>query len=320
MVADVKHQVLCIALEPLAQFGRHARPGRGRHFEELLVVALHRAVALVEGENVPPVVGDDLDLNVVNVSEVLFNKEPRVPERGLRHGGGFFKGVLELVLGRDEEDSASAAALGLEHDRKADLAREAARFRNVDRFVGSRHDRNPETARHAPRLDLVAEEMHGFGRGADEGDARFPAEFGEGVVFAGEPPARVNGDGAAFACKTDDFREIEIGAGVCAEKDEFLCGGGCRLRLVDVGRGDGRDGIESFAYGAGDSSRRNAAVCNKDDLAAQAFADLLKRALLHAGFLPDKRMVIGWIFCCFPAPKSFRCSDFPAVSVLFSMF
>ena len=126
--------------------------------------------------------------------------------------------------------------------------------------------------------------MHGFGRGADEGDARFPAEFGEGVVLARKAPARVNRDGAAFAGEPDDFREIEIGAGVCAEKNKFLCGGGCRFRLVDVGRGDGGDGIESFAYGAGYSSRRNAAVCNKDDLAAQAFADLLKRALLHAGF------------------------------------
>ena len=126
--------------------------------------------------------------------------------------------------------------------------------------------------------------MHGFGRGADEGDARLTAEFGEGIVFAGKAPARVNGNGAAFSGKTDDFREIEIGAGVGAEKNEFLCGGGCRLRLVDVGRGDGRDGIESFAYGAGYSSRRYAAVGDKDDLAAQTFADLLKRALLHAGF------------------------------------
>ena len=86
VISHSQHQAAGIVFKLCAQFGRHAAPRRRRDFEELLVVALNRAVAFVKGKHIAPAVSDHLNFDVVNLGEVFFNEEPGVAKGGLRHG------------------------------------------------------------------------------------------------------------------------------------------------------------------------------------------------------------------------------------------
>ena len=86
VIPHSQHEPAGIVFELCAQFWRHAAPRRRRDFEELLVVALNRAVAFVKGKHIAPAVSDHLNFDVVNLGEVFFNEEPRVAKGGLRHG------------------------------------------------------------------------------------------------------------------------------------------------------------------------------------------------------------------------------------------
>jgi len=86
MVADLAHEALRIFLEPSAQLGSHALPGGGGDLHQLLVVALHGAVALVKAKDVAVLVRDDLDLDMPDRGQELFDEEPGVTEGRLRQG------------------------------------------------------------------------------------------------------------------------------------------------------------------------------------------------------------------------------------------
>ena len=57
---------------------------RRRFLDDLLVAALHRAVALAEVDRVALAVGEHLDLDVARVLEELLHVDQVVAERGLR--------------------------------------------------------------------------------------------------------------------------------------------------------------------------------------------------------------------------------------------
>ena len=65
----------------------HARPQffiedqRGRDLDQLLVPALDRAVPLAQVDDVPVLVGEDLELDVVRPLDVLLQEDLAVPER-----------------------------------------------------------------------------------------------------------------------------------------------------------------------------------------------------------------------------------------------
>ena len=94
---------------------------RGRLFEQLLVVALHGAVALAEADDVPLLVGEDLHLDVPRRGDALFKIDRAVAERGLAFRYGKREGLPQLGVGMYHTDAASAAArTGLEHDGVSD--------------------------------------------------------------------------------------------------------------------------------------------------------------------------------------------------------
>ena len=76
-----------------APAGLGAEAGRRRLLDDLLVAALHRAVALAEDHQVPGGVGDDLHLDVARALEVALAEHGRVAERRLRLAPGGCKGV-----------------------------------------------------------------------------------------------------------------------------------------------------------------------------------------------------------------------------------
>lgn len=62
------------------------------------MAALHGAVALVQMDNVPMLIGQDLNLNVPRILHKLLNKHPPIAKGSPGFAAGLGKGVIELLL------------------------------------------------------------------------------------------------------------------------------------------------------------------------------------------------------------------------------
>ena len=123
----------------------------------------------------PGAVADDLDFDVTR-SRVIKRSTSRSPLPNAVGGLGLaaFEGLGDLVLSRDDSHSASAASGDcLEHHGSAvaEGAEEPGGFIEVDGGLGAGQDGDIEFDGEGAGSGLVAEELEGLGRGADEGDA-----------------------------------------------------------------------------------------------------------------------------------------------------
>ena len=291
VITHLADQHTGVFLQAFAQLGRDARPrGRG-DFHELLVVALHGAVAFVKGEHVAVLVGDDLDFDVADLFEVLFHIQAGVAEGRLRHGGGLKKGIFQFAFFTNKENAAPAsAALSLQHDGEGDFVDDLACGGHVDRAFRAGHHGDAEPLGDLADLHLVAEQVHGVGFGADEGDARLFAFLGEPLVFRREAPAGMDGDDTALLRLGDDEIEIKVRARIGTEQEQFLRGRSGRRGLVDVGGGHYGHCGEAFTDGPADSTCRNAPVGYEYGLAPNFVQYLFKRLGGHAFNLFNKEM------------------------------
>jgi hypothetical protein len=98
------------ARRPLDQL--RASPGRRRFLDDLLVPALHAAVALAQPDGVLVLVGQDLDLDVPWVFEELFHVHGRVAERRAGFAARRLHGVEQRGFGVHDPHAAPAAAAG----------------------------------------------------------------------------------------------------------------------------------------------------------------------------------------------------------------
>ena len=283
VIAHSAHQAARVVLEPLPQVARKPRPGRGGYLNEFLVIALHGTVAFIKGKDIAVHVGNDLDFNVAHVSEKLLHKQARVAKRSLRHGGSLEKGVLKFgFIVNGENTATAAAAFSLEHDGQPHLADELFGRGDVNRAVRTGNHRNAEFSRYFPRLNLVAEQVHGLGGSADKGNARFFAARGKTRVFRGEPPAGVDADDAALLGLGDDAINVQVGARFCSQQNQFLSGGGRRSGFVHISGGHGCHGVEPFPNGTADAPARNTPVGDKYYLTLQKILHFRECLVAHA--------------------------------------
>ena len=95
-----------------------SRFGAGRDLDDLLVAALHRAVALEEVDHVARAVGEDLHLDVARVHDGLLDEDGRVAEGalGLAHAGLDRLAQVRRVVDAPHA-AAAAAGDGLDEER-----------------------------------------------------------------------------------------------------------------------------------------------------------------------------------------------------------
>ena len=219
LVADLAGEAHRVGAHPLADLG--VEVGRGGDLDDLLVAALHRAVALVEVDHAAlgaGAVGEDLHLDVARVDDGLLDEDGRVAEGalGLAHAGLDRLAQVGAVV--DLAHAAPAAAGdGLDEERGlAELLPEGLGGRHERVDVGGRVDRGE--GRYAgglgrgDRARLVAGQGQHLGAGADEGDAGRGAGLGEGRVLRQEAVAGVDRVGAALHGDRDDRVGVEVGA------------------------------------------------------------------------------------------------------------
>ena len=171
---------------------------RGRDLDDLLVAALHRAVALEQVHGLAGRVGEDLHLDVTGPHDGLLEEHRGVAERavGLAHGG--LEGVAQLLLRVDPAHAATATAGDrLREDREADLVGAGEQLVDVARRRGRLEHRHARGDRVLLRRDLVAGHLEHLGRRADERDARVGGGLREVGVLGEEAVAGVDRVGAA---------------------------------------------------------------------------------------------------------------------------
>ena len=165
---------------------RRAQRNRGRHFDHFLMTPLHRAIALVQVENVAVPVAQNLDFDVARPPHETLHEYGLVAESRAGLAPGLFEQSLEIGGTIDHSHAASAASeRGFDDQREADL-------RRCLRIVGARHYGDAGPLRQLARRSFIAQEVQQLRAGADKRDARPLARPGQRRILRQEAVARVN--------------------------------------------------------------------------------------------------------------------------------
>jgi hypothetical protein len=164
-------------------------PRRRRFLEDLLVAALHRAVALAEPHGVLVLVGQHLDLDVARRRQELLHVDGRVAERRQRLAARQRHRREQRGLGvHDAHAAPAAAARRLDDDRVADRARDLDDLLRIlgQRALGAGHARHAGLQHRDLGAHLVAHQADRVGARADEHEARALDLLGEVGVLGQE--------------------------------------------------------------------------------------------------------------------------------------
>ena len=230
---------------------------RRGHLDDLLVAALHRAVALEEVDDVAVAVAEHLHLDVLGPGDVLLEEDRRVAEGALGLALGLVEQARQLRLLLHHAHAAASATEGrLDDEREADLAGGLHRLVAVgDGVVGAGQGGHADALGHGPGGGLVTHHVEQLRARAHEGDARLGAGAGEGRVLAQEPVAGMDGVDPLGLGRRHDALDVQIrGHRALALADQVRFIG---LEAVDAEavllRVDGHGAQVQFGRGAEDA-------------------------------------------------------------------
>ncbi len=197
--------------ELVANGGREIRGGRD--FDDFLVAALHRTIALVEVQQVTVMIGEDLHFQVPRPRQIFFEENARVAESRARFALRFFKQRRESRGIAHHAHAAPAATHGgFDDDRIADLGGNFLRFGNgLDGIFGARQYRDTGRRRQLARGSLVAKKFQQCRRRAYESNSGLFAGARERRVLGKKAVSRMNRVNASFFGERDDPRDVQIG-------------------------------------------------------------------------------------------------------------
>src|SRR5450830_180735 len=265
-VADLAARFGAAVADLLDQLARDARCRR--FLDHLLVAALHRAVAFAQPDGVAVFVGQDLDLHVTGILQVLLHIHFRIAEGRtgfrLRHRHGVQQGRFRV---HDAHATAAAAAGRLDDDGVADLAGDLHdRLRVVrQRAFGAGHAGHAGLDHGLLGRHLVAHQADRVGAGADEDEAGFLHALGEVGVLRQETVAGVDRFGVRHFGGADDGGHVQVTQRRLGRADTDRFVGQLDVFRVLVRFGVHDDGLDAhFAAGALDTQRDFTAVGNED--------------------------------------------------------
>ena len=158
-VADVPARALGRGLHLLAPLVVERR--RRRLLDQLLVAALHRALALAAGQDMAMVVAEHLDLDVARRRDHLLDVERAVAERSLGFARRALVRVTDLAGFRHRAHALAAAARrSLEQHGETELLGRRERVIRPGDALGARHEWNTGGAHLGLRARLVPHPLH----------------------------------------------------------------------------------------------------------------------------------------------------------------
>ena len=212
-VVDGEGEPLGARLELAGLLGR--QDGRRGLLDDLLVAALHRAVADAQGPGRALPVGDDLHLDVARPGDETLEEDDAAAEGALGLVAGAGIRVGQLLVGADDPDAAAApAGCRLEHEGVADrVAHGDGVLEGVDRSPTPWGDGHADLLGEELRADLVPELAHRVGARPDEGHTDALTQLRESGVLGDESPADPGRVGPGLAQRPLEDGVVEVGPG-----------------------------------------------------------------------------------------------------------
>ena len=235
--------------------------------DDLLLPALHRALAFAEMHGAAPPVGEDLELDVPGAPEVALEIDAGVAEGrvGLAHGGAERLG--QAVRGLDEPHApAAAAADRLDEEGIADLRGRPRRRRRVLHGLGAGDEAQARRPHGLAGPGLVAEQPQDLGGRSDERDAGGGAPLGEVRALRQEAVAGVYGVGAGRLRRGEDGQAVEIAVPARGGPDAHRLVGEAGGEAVAVGLRMGDHGADAELPAGGDHPQGDLAPVGDEDL------------------------------------------------------
>jgi len=184
----------------------------GGDFDDLLVATLDRAITLVQVDDVPVLVAEDLHFDVLGALDVALEEDGVVSEGVL----GFFLrlGEESLEVGGlfDDAHAATATTEGsLDDEREADFVRDGEGLVGIGNgVVSSGEDGDIGGDGLSASGGFVAHGAEEVGGWSDEGDAFTSAGAGEVGIFREESVAGVDESDAFGFSESDDAFVVEV--------------------------------------------------------------------------------------------------------------
>ncbi len=214
-------------------------------------------------------VGEDLRLDMSWGWQVALEDHPVVAEGA----GGFASGGLErlgeiILRVHHAHALAAAAGRGLEHQRKADaLGFGHERVVGLVVAVVARNQRHVGGFHFRLGGGLGAHQVHGLGRGADQGQAGIAQGAREIGVLGQETVAGMDGLCIRFLRRGDDAFDVQVGLARRRGADVHGAVGQADVPGVGIGVGiDGHGLHAQVAAGGDDAAGDLASVGNQDSL------------------------------------------------------
>ncbi len=260
--------------------GFDGQAGSGTLLDQLLVAALHGAVALPEVEGVAVQVGDDLDLDVAGLLDVFLQVDLGTAESGFGLGLGLLQGRFQgqFVQGHAHAPPAPARRGLDQHGKTEPLGQRQGLGLALDQPFAPRHRGHLRLAGHLAGRVLVAQQGHGLRGRTDERDVAVAADFGKMGVLGQKAVARMDGLHVAHFGGADDAVDFQVAfAGLGGTDAVSLVGhlqvGGAAVRLAE----DGHALHAQLAAGAKDPQGDLAPIGNQNALEHQPRVSTLNR-------------------------------------------
>ena len=216
----------------------------GSLFQQLLVAALDRAVALAQVDHVAVAIGQHLHFHVSGPVDEFLHVEARVAEGSLRFPLGRFEQALDLIGPRHQAHAAAAAASGgLDHHRIAHRFGQSRSLLRAGQQAGTTGDGgHPHPFHGGLSGRLISHRADGLGGGTHKRDAVVGADLGEAVVFGQKAVAGVNCVSTPGGGRRQNVGDVEVAlaAGRFANAYGFV--GELHVQGVFIHRAVDRDG------------------------------------------------------------------------------
>ena len=243
--------------------------GRGRGLlDQLLVTALHAAVALAELEDIAEGIRENLNFDVFRVLDEFFDVDVAVAESLFRFG---FRGVESLneagVIVGDTHAASAAARRSLDDNRVFEFAGNDKRlFFGFDHAAGAGGNGNAGLAHGVTGAGFVAHRAHLFRRGPDKGDVAAFADFREVNVLRKEPVSGVNGVDIADLSDGDDAVDQQVAVARLRGTDAHRLIGEFDGQTVFIRFGVDEDGFDAHLFARADDPQGDFATVGDQDL------------------------------------------------------